>query len=92
MSDKEARTTFTTTLPVSVLLELDQAAEATHRKKNDILTRILQMGWRSASIHIDFGCGIRLLRRASGLMQTDGTIWLGAAVAKRLLTEARAGV
>lgn len=37
MKEKEVRNIFTTTLPLSVLLELDRAAKETHRKKNDIL-------------------------------------------------------
>jgi hypothetical protein len=37
MKKKEARLTFNTRLPVSVLLELDHAAKETHRKKNNIL-------------------------------------------------------
>ncbi len=43
MNDKKAYRRFTTTLPVSVLLELDRAAKETGRKKNDILVEAVTM-------------------------------------------------
>lgn len=41
MNDKDARINFTTTLPVSVLLELDRAAQEMHKKKNEIVIEAL---------------------------------------------------
>lgn len=46
MRDKEACRRFTTTLPVSVLLELDRAAKETRRRKNDILIEALSVWMR----------------------------------------------